>query len=62
MGQSFRLVPKITGNFLCIFLVYNGGHQEIARIIFPNDCQMNDNVECANAICAAMQKRIRKSV
>lgn len=63
MKQNFKIVPKMNQNVLCVFLVYpNGENQEIGRVIFPNDFQMNDNVECAEEICNAIKKRIRKSV
>ncbi|MCX4267819.1 MAG: hypothetical protein OSJ62_04035 [Lachnospiraceae bacterium] len=63
MGQSFRLVPKMEQNLLRIFLVYSGGkNEEIARVVMPHDNQMNDNVNCAEEICTAIRKRIKRSV
>ena len=60
---SVRLVQKFTGNVLDIGIAYgNGDSEHIARVVMPNDKQINDDLECANAICVALKKRIRKSV
>lgn len=60
---SVRLVQKFTGNILDIGIAYaNGDSEQIARVVMPNDKQINDDLECANAICVALKKRIRKSV
>lgn len=60
---SVRLVQKFTGNVLDIGIAYaNGDSEQIARVVMPNDKQINDDLECANAICVALKKRIRKSV
>lgn len=64
MMGNFRIVPKMTSPNTCDFYVVlaNGDSRLIAQVMFPCDGQMNDNVECANTICMALKKRIRKSV
>lgn len=65
MGRTgFQIVPKmITANVMQIYIVIkNGETRQIAEIHCPNDGQMNDNLELAESICAAIKKRIRKSV
>lgn len=60
---SVRLIQKFSGNVLDIGIAYaNGDSEQIARVVMPNDKQINDDLECANAICVALKKRIRKSV
>ncbi len=63
-GISFRVVPKMMdAATLSVWLVYsNGDSMELGRIRMPADGQMNDNLECAQTICDAIKKRIRKSV
>ena len=61
--MGFRIVQKFNNNILDIGVVLaNGNSTQIARIIFPDDKQVNDNLEAANAICVILKKRIRKSV
>lgn len=63
VNGSFRIVPKFQDNILDIGIVLsNGESMHIARIFMPKDGQINDNVECGNAICLALKKRIKKSV
>lgn len=63
MANNFRLVPKMRSNICCIYMVNAAGEgMEIARLLFPNDNQLNDNVETVNSIMTALRKRIRKSV
>lgn len=63
MKSNFKVVPKLHQNVLCILAVCsNGTGKEIGRVIFPNDFQVNDNVACAEEICTAIRKRIRKSI
>lgn len=61
---GFRIVPKMMDSAtLSIWLVHNNGEQlELGRMRMPMDGQMNDNLECAQSICTALRKRIRKSV
>ena len=62
-GNSFKLVSKMRDNVCCIFMVNRiGDCMEVARILFPNDNQINDNVETVNSIITILRKRIRKSV
>lgn len=63
-GICFRVVPKMMdAATLSVWLVYsNGDWLELGRIRMPADGQMNDNLECAQTICDALKKRIRKSV
>lgn len=65
MKKSFKVVPKITGvNSADIWCTWNNGEDGvlIARILFPADGQMNDSLECLEAVTASLTKRIRKSV
>ncbi len=64
MKNNFRIVPKmIDAVTLSLWLVLsNGDSLEIGRVRMPSDGQMNDNLECAQTICDAIKKRIRKSV
>ena len=64
MKINIKLVPKmLSPSTLGIWAVLpNGDNRQIAQIDMPNDMQMNDNLECANAICDALKKRIRKSI
>ena len=64
MRNNIKLVPKmLTPATLGIWAVLpDGDNRQIAQIDLPNDMQMNDNLECAEAVCAALRKRIRKSV
>lgn len=64
MKGNFKLVPKLLDN--CTFGIWivlaNGDCMQLGQFLVPNDGQMNDNLECAQAICDVMRKRIRKSV
>lgn len=63
-GKNFRVVPKINGNLIGLFIVMpsTGQCRQVALIECPTDDQMNDNVELAETVCNAYRKRIRKSV
>ncbi|MBQ3794845.1 MAG: hypothetical protein II842_00940 [Butyrivibrio sp.] len=63
-GNSFRLVPKMIDNVTFgIWAVDTSGYcKQIGAFNVPNDGQMNDNLEAAQAICDVLKKRIRKSV
>lgn len=61
--NNFRLVPKMRNNLCCIYHVNAAGESvEVARLLFPNDNQVNDNVETVNSIIVTLRKRIRKSI
>ncbi|MBO5279255.1 MAG: hypothetical protein J6B06_07180 [Lachnospiraceae bacterium] len=63
MNRKFKLVPKISQDVMAVFYIDpNGETLEICRVLLPNDNQMGDNVICAEEICVALKKRIRKSV
>lgn len=64
MGTGFRVVPKmLDGATLSVWVVFsNGDNMELGRLRMPMDGQMNDNLECAQTICDALKKRIRKSI
>lgn len=63
MHRNFKLVPKIAeGAMVVYYIAPNGETLEICRVLFPSDNQMGDNVICAEEICVALKKRIRKSV
>lgn len=63
-NTSFRLVPKIEGNKIGIFLAVpsTGQSRQVAYLEVPDDCQLNDNVELADAVCKAYRKRLNKSI
>ena len=64
--MKWRLVVKYGGrnkNILDIGLAWsNGSLDHILRAVLPDDGQIGDNVSCAEEICAALNKRLRKSV
>lgn len=63
--MKWKLITKYYGhnNILDIGICWGNGRLEhIARICFPDDNQLGDNVSCAEEICAALNKRIRKSI
>lgn len=64
MAKGFKLVPKINGNMIAVFLVLpsTGESRQVALVECPNDSQMNDNMELADTICKAYRKRLNKSV
>jgi hypothetical protein len=61
---GFRVVPKMVDANKCEFdiVLNNGEFRAIAWVVFPADGQLNDNLDAANEIAAALKKRIRKSV
>jgi len=63
-GGSLRVVPKMPyQNVIEIYVVNRAGETlKIGILQVPNDSQMNDNLELAETVCAAVRKRIRKSV
>ena len=64
MAKGFKLVPKINGNMIAVFLVLpsTGESRQVALVECPNDSQMNDNVMLAEEICKAYRKRLNKSI
>ncbi len=64
MAKGFKLVPKINGNIIAVFLVLpsTGESRQVALVECPNDSQMNDNMELADTICKAYRKRLNKSI
>ena len=62
--NGFRIVPKMISSNRCIFdiVLKNGDFRTIGQFEFPDDGQMNDNLEAAQAISDIIKKRIRKSV
>ena len=64
MAKGFKLVPKINGNMIAVFLVLpsTGESRQVALVECPNDNQMNDNMELADTICKAYRKRLNKSI
>ena len=63
MGNRFKIVSKMPyNNIIEIYIVINGNSRRIAVLETPNDKQISDNVELSETVCAAIQKRIRKSV
>mgnify|MGYP007003814631 CR=1 FL=1 len=63
-GQSFKIVPKIMGNFVEVYYhVQQIGYvRKIAVLEMPNDAQMADNVDFVNELGALYRKRIKKSI
>ena len=63
MRNGFDLVAKYDRNVMGIFCVLpNGEYRQILHCIFPNDCQMGDNVRVAEEIIPILRKRIRRSL
>lgn len=62
-NTSFKLVPKMENNKAIIYIVLsNGESQEICWLVFPNDMQLNDNIEAINQIIPILRKRIKRSM
>ena len=63
-ARNIRIVTKFTrANVVDFGAVFpNGETQLIARIVYPQDNQLNDSVEANKAIAEILSKRIRKSV
>lgn len=60
---NFKLVPKIENNIASIWIVLpNGESQDIAWFRFPNDNQLNDNMDAINQMIPIMRKRIKRSL
>ena len=63
MKQSFKLVPKFSGNAIGIFIVLpNWEYRQILHCICPDDKQLGDNVKVAEDIIPILRKRIRGSL
>ncbi len=63
MGNRFKIISKMPySNIIEIYIVINGNSRRIAVLETPNDKQISDNVELSETVCAAIQKRIRKSI
>lgn len=64
MANSIRVIPKIRGNLIGIFLYMpsTGQSRQVATIETPSDYQTNDDVLLAEEICKAYRKRINKSI
>jgi hypothetical protein len=59
---NFRLVTKFSENQLAILYVSPHEERVIANVLFPDDKQISDNVQCAEEIANILRKRIRRSV
>lgn len=66
MHNGWKIVPKFTGmnkNIADILLVENNGRvTQVARVAFPDDGQIIDNVKCTEEICISLRKRCKASV
>lgn len=64
MAGTFRVVPKINGNHIGIFIIMQstGENRQVGLIETPNDYQVNDDMALAEEICKLYRKRVRKSV
>jgi len=62
--QNIKVVPKINGNIIGIYVYMpaSGQTRQVALIESPADDQIGDNVELAEAIKNAYQKRLKKSL
>jgi len=62
--QNIKVVPKINGNIIGIYVYMpaSGQTRQVALIECPADDQIGDNVELAEAIKNAYQKRLKKSL
>ena len=63
-GKNLRVVPKIIGNKIGIFVTSpsTGETIQVGLITCPDDNQLSDSVELANELCRAYGKRLRKSI
>lgn len=66
MKNQFRLVPKMISPNCADIWFMSGGNNEngtiIARILFPADGQLNDNLKALEDTCSILRTRIRRSV
>lgn len=64
MATKLRVIPKIRGNVIGIFLHMpsTGQSRQVITVETPNDYQTNDDVILAEEICKAYRKRINKSI
>lgn len=64
MANGFRIVPKINGNRIGIFLYMpsTGQSRQVIMAETPNDYQANDDMALAEEICRAYRKRMNKSI
>lgn len=63
MKRNFELVAKYDKNVMGIFIVLpNREYKQILHCIFPNDMQLGDNVQVAEAIIPILRKRIKRSL
>lgn len=63
-SRNIKVVPKfIRANLVDFHVVYpNGDSGIIARVEYPLDNQINDNVDTNRLVADALSKRIKKSV
>jgi len=61
VNKGWRLVKVMDGCHYGIFLETASGKQLVMEGIFPNDCQVTDNVDMMNAVADILAKRLRKS-
>lgn len=62
-NMSFKLVPKMENNKAIIYIVLsNGESREVCWLVFPDDSQLNDNMEAINQIIPILRKRIKRSM
>lgn len=64
MAAKLRVIPKIKGNLIGIFLYMpaTGQTRQVVTVETPNDYQPNDDVALAEEICKAYRKRLNRSV
>ena len=62
-NTRFTLTSKLNGNIAAVFITLpNGNTMDIAWFKFPNDHQVNDDLEAINSIIPILRRRIRKSL
>lgn len=61
-GKKGKLVKTHEGSFICIWYVTSEGRSEVCRAMVPCDGQINDDLELAESICKAIQRRIGRSM
>lgn len=64
MAGRLRVIPKIKGNFIGIFVYMpsTGQTKQVATVETPNDFQASDDAVLAEEICKAYRKRLNRSV
>ncbi len=61
VNKGWRIVKVMDGCHYGIYFESACGRQLVIEGMFPNDCQVTDNVDALNGIADILTKRLRKS-